>query len=273
MAKQEECSKCKRAKQGGYAGEIKCSFYGRKPVFDDNPCPSFFNGKIKCPECGQEVSPSEKVCPNCGCPMKEDVTPSKNIQSEVSSNANNTTPQTPKKSGAGKVLLFVLVGIALVAGTVFVVKSFSPETQQEEESAKQEMIPVEQEEVRQEQERIAQERAKNLITTPPKSVSDLRDRIIGTRWKVEHSDGIYPVFEFDGSKVREYLMHGGNKTLNNENIYTIREDTHSDCYLIEFGDNYDLLNLKKIFMFVKGTNAVVLYEPRTGARDNLQLLN
>lgn len=146
MAKQEECSKCKRAKQGGYAGEIKCSYYGRKPIFDDSPCPSFFNGEIKCPECGQEVPPSEKVCPNCGCPMKEDVAPSKNNQPEVSSNANNTTPQTPHKSGTGKVLLFVLVGIALVAGTVFVMKSFSSETQQEEESAKQEMIPVEQEE-------------------------------------------------------------------------------------------------------------------------------
>lgn len=271
MAKQEECSKCKRAKQGGYAGEIKCSFYGRKPLFDDSPCSNFLNVNIKCPECGKEVPPSEKVCPNCGCPMKEVVAPSKNNQSEVSSNANNPTPQTPHKSGTGKVLLFVLVALAIVGGTVFVMKSFSSE-KQEKESAKQEIL-MEQEEARQEQERIAQERAKNLITTPPKSVSDLRERIIGTRWKVEHSDGIYPVFEFDGSKVREYLMHGGNKTLNNENTYTIREDTHSDCYLIEFGDNYDLLNLKKIFMFVKGTNAVVLYEPQTGARDNLQLLN
>ena len=126
MAKQEECSKCKRAKQGGYAGEIKCSFYGRKPLFDDSPCSNFLNVNIKCPECGQEVPPSEKACPNCGCPMKEDVAPSKNNQSEVSSNANNPTPQTShKKSGAGKVLLFVLVGIALVAGTVFVMKSFS----------------------------------------------------------------------------------------------------------------------------------------------------
>ena len=129
MAKQEECSKCKRAKQGGYAGEIKCSFYGRKPVFDDSPCSSFLNvnGDVKCPECGQEVSPSVNICPNCGCPMKEDVAPSKNIPSEVSSNANKPTPQTPPKSGTGKVLLFVLLGIALVAGTVFAMKSFSSE--------------------------------------------------------------------------------------------------------------------------------------------------
>ena len=124
-----------------------------------------------------------------------------------------------------------------------------------------------------EQERIEQERAKNLIITPPKSVSDLRDRIIGTRWKVEHSDGIYPVFEFDGSIVYEYSVWKGEKELRNSNSYTIREDFKSDCYLIEFGDNYDIGNLKKIFIFVNGTNAVVLYEPRTGARDNLQLLN
>lgn len=154
MAKQEECSKCKRAKQGGYAGEIKCSFYGRKPVFDDSPCSSFLNVNTKCSECGQEVPPSEKVCPNCGCPLTEDVTPSKNIQPEVSSNANNTTPQTPHKSGTGKVLLFVLVGIALVAGTVFVMKSFSSETQHEEESAKQEMIPMKQEEAGREEARM-----------------------------------------------------------------------------------------------------------------------
>ncbi|MBP5546366.1 MAG: hypothetical protein J6X59_03680 [Bacteroidales bacterium] len=154
MAKQEECSKCKRAKQGGYAGEIKCSFYGRKPVFDDSPCSSFLNVNTKCSECGQEVPPSEKVCPNCGCPLTEDVTPSKNIQLEVSSNANNTTPQTPHKSGTGKVLLFVLVGIALVAGTVFVMKSISSETQHEEESAKQEMIPMKQEEAGREEARM-----------------------------------------------------------------------------------------------------------------------
>ena len=43
MAKQEECSKCKRAKQGGYAGEVKCSFYGRKPQFDGNLCTEFIS--------------------------------------------------------------------------------------------------------------------------------------------------------------------------------------------------------------------------------------
>lgn len=124
MAKQEECSKCKRAKQGGYADEIKCSFYGRKPLFDNSPCPSFLNVNTKCPECGQEVPPSERVCPNCGCPIKEDIIPIKNVQSEINSNSNNSTSQTTHKSGAGKVLLFVLVGLALVAGTVLVMKSF-----------------------------------------------------------------------------------------------------------------------------------------------------
>lgn len=150
-----------------------------------------------------------------------------------------------------------------------------------EKAAKQELLIKQKEkaarleQARIEQQRIEQERAKNLIITPPKSVSDLRDRIIGTRWKVEHSDsdGIYPIFEFNGSMVYGYLVHRGNKELYIEDSYTVKEDSKSDCFLIEFGDDSDMAHLKKIFIFVKGTDAVVLYEPMTGARDNLQLLN
>ena len=147
---------------------------------------------------------------------------------------------------------------------------------QQEEAAKQEMLIKQQEEAaRLEQERIEQERAKNLIITPPKSVSDLRNRIIGTIWTVEHrdSEGIYPIFEFDGSMVYEYSVWKGKKELRNRNSYTIKEDFESDCYLIEFGDNYDIGNLKKIFLFVNGTNKVVLYEPATNSKDYLQLIN
>lgn len=43
MAKKEECTVCKKAKTGGYAGEIKCSFYGRKPQFDGNSCTEFIS--------------------------------------------------------------------------------------------------------------------------------------------------------------------------------------------------------------------------------------
>ena len=43
MAKKEECTVCKKAKTGGYAGEIKCSFYGRKPQFDGNSCTAFIS--------------------------------------------------------------------------------------------------------------------------------------------------------------------------------------------------------------------------------------
>lgn len=75
MAKQEECSKCKRAKQGSFAGEIKCSFYGRKPQFDGNTCPNYWDENIekKCPDCGQTVSPTASTCPNCGCPLSQHV--------------------------------------------------------------------------------------------------------------------------------------------------------------------------------------------------------
>ena len=111
MAKQEECSKCKRAKQGGYAGEIKCSFYGRKPQFDDSPCPSFSNKNVKCPECGQEVPPSEKVCPNCGCPLEQNKPNRNNSYSE--SNSSTSTHSAKKTSYVPLIVVVVIVAILL----------------------------------------------------------------------------------------------------------------------------------------------------------------
>lgn len=129
MAKQEECSKCKRAKQGGYAGEIKCSFYGRKPVFDDSPCSSFLNvnGDVKCPECGQEVSPSVNICPNCGCPMKEESFIQPEIYNSIDNSnickENKRTDGTHKKKKS--LLWLILVGLAIIA-TIIAVVLLSP---------------------------------------------------------------------------------------------------------------------------------------------------
>ena len=115
MAKQEECSNCKRAKQGSYAGEIKCTFYGRKPLFDDSPCPSFFNGYIKCPECGKEVLPSKKVCPNCGCPLKED-SPQKSNITQPDNASQNTTNTTKKSNKTPLYALLLILGIGALIG-------------------------------------------------------------------------------------------------------------------------------------------------------------
>lgn len=86
MANQTECTICTKAKQGGY-GEIKCSFYGRKPQFDDTPCPHYSKNETsgitececqsdssnaRCPECGPEVSQQSSTCSTCGFPMKDD---------------------------------------------------------------------------------------------------------------------------------------------------------------------------------------------------------
>ncbi len=118
MAKQEECSKCKRAKQGGYAGEIKCSFYGRKPLFDDSPCSNFLNVNIKCPECGQEVPPSEKVCPNCGCPMKEESPQKSNITQpdNASQNTTNISNTTKKSNKIPLYTLLIILGLGVLIG-------------------------------------------------------------------------------------------------------------------------------------------------------------
>ena len=362
MAKQEECEKCERAKQSSYASEMKCSFYGRKPKFDGKSCPRF----PRCPECGQETPSTASVCPNCGCPLKSNISEKSTSNSTKKTNhkdlyeilqilvisvfvmvpvyyfstkATTLTTEwisfcknhpsaesiyhkfesiTPANSiSIYQELVKTLANNEKNSGEkcdafyyMFTLLTFDIDSHHDKDSdgkysdddvARFNEITESQDFImatahsgggkdirddlqtfaklsgsnilQTEQKGLEQERAKNLITTPPKSVSDLRDRIIGTRWKVEHSDYIYPIYEFDGSKVREYLVRGGDKSLNNENSYTIREDAKSDCYLIEFGDNYEMLNLKKIIMFVKGTNAVVLYEPMTGSRDNLQLLN
>lgn len=86
MANQTECTNCAKAKQNGY-GEIKCSFYGRKPQFDDTPCPHYSKNETsgttececqsdssnaRCPECGPEVSQQSSTCSTCGFPMKDD---------------------------------------------------------------------------------------------------------------------------------------------------------------------------------------------------------
>lgn len=115
-----------------------------------------------------------------------------------------------------KKLAMLLCVAAIATGAI---SCESKAKKEAEEAAKQEMLIKQQEEAarleqeRIEQERIEQERAKNLIITPPKSVSDLRNRIIGTIWTVEHrdSEGIYPIFEFDGSMVSEYSVWKGKK--------------------------------------------------------------
>lgn len=154
MAKQEECSKCKRAKQGGYAGEIKCSFYGRKPLFDDSPCSNFLNVNIKCPECGQEVPPSEKVCPNCGCPMKEE-SPQKSSITQSDNSSQNTTNTTKKSNKTPLYTLLILLGLGVLIGLpVYIISRENKAKKEAEEAAKQEMLV---EAARQEQERIEQE--------------------------------------------------------------------------------------------------------------------
>lgn len=43
MAKEEECRQCTKCKIGSY-GTLKCSFYGRKPEFNEESCPKFIKG-------------------------------------------------------------------------------------------------------------------------------------------------------------------------------------------------------------------------------------
>lgn len=135
MAKQEECSKCKRAKQGSFAGEIKCSFYGRKPQFDGNACPNYWDENVekRCPDCGQAVDPTASTCPNCGCPLEQ------SVDNTVNRNNNIDFPAakllTPKAESIlckygevikilGLIAMIIIFAYAIVAFVKIVEKNF-----------------------------------------------------------------------------------------------------------------------------------------------------
>lgn len=78
MAKKEECAGCPKAKKGFNEDEIRCSYFGRTPVFDDTPCsylhPEAKANEIKqdtkkCPECGKEAPIDASKCMYCGLPF------------------------------------------------------------------------------------------------------------------------------------------------------------------------------------------------------------
>lgn len=79
---------------------------------------------IKCPECGKEISDKATTCPNCGCPIKEDVSEvtssaeKENVGgiSESNSMTQNQMPGVKEKSKAP----FIIVG-ALVAALLLIV--------------------------------------------------------------------------------------------------------------------------------------------------------
>lgn len=115
MAKQEECSKCTNARKESRSKEVRCSFYGRVPQYDEQPCSHFSCNTQQCPECGKEVPPSEKVCPNCGCPLKEESPQKSNItQSDISS--QNTTNTTKKSNKTPLYALLLILGIGALIG-------------------------------------------------------------------------------------------------------------------------------------------------------------
>lgn len=120
MAKKEECIVCKRAKMGGYAGEIKCTFYGRKPQFDETACSNFVDaGEVVCNL--DKPKPSKKTAADIinehkqqEADLREEIRKKYNIEGDISEEQyqqlrtiyleeGNTTPTTnsPKVSKYG----------------------------------------------------------------------------------------------------------------------------------------------------------------------------
>lgn len=122
MAKQEECTKCKKARQDSF-GEIKCSFYGRKPQFNGESCPNYWDRNTeRCPECGQEVSPTASICPNCGYPLKKE-----SPQKSNSTQSDNTTNTTKKSKKAPLYALLLILGLGVLIGlSVYIISNDGP---------------------------------------------------------------------------------------------------------------------------------------------------
>lgn len=60
MAKEEECRQCSKCKVSSY-GTLKCSFYGRTPIFDETPCSKFKKGASSVGTRKNTVIPKEVV--------------------------------------------------------------------------------------------------------------------------------------------------------------------------------------------------------------------
>ena len=69
---------------------------------------------IKCPECGKEISDRASTCPNCGCPVKADVSNVDNSAKDTNNTDANQISETNKKNKIPMIIGAFIAVIVLV---------------------------------------------------------------------------------------------------------------------------------------------------------------
>lgn len=68
-------------------------------------------GMIKCIDCGQDISDSSKICPNCGCPTSKSIKAEKDRKTQEA--WNNMSPKEKKIGTIVTIVIFAVIAIFL----------------------------------------------------------------------------------------------------------------------------------------------------------------
>ena len=76
---------------------------------------------IKCPECGKEISDRASTCPNCGCPVKADVS---NVDNSAKNTNNTDANQISETNKKNKIPMIIGAFIAVVVLVILAIILF-----------------------------------------------------------------------------------------------------------------------------------------------------
>ena len=76
---------------------------------------------IKCPECGKEISDRASTCPNCGCPVKADVS---NVDNSAKDTNNTDANQISETNNKNKIPMIIGAFIAVVVLVILAIILF-----------------------------------------------------------------------------------------------------------------------------------------------------
>ena len=100
---------------------------------------------IKCKECGKEISSKAKSCPNCGCPIEEDVSFSaQETKEKLVENDNKIVEnQNPKENSSGGCFVFIIAMFFIIGLTWFSVSDGLGDLDSEPENIETEEVAEE----------------------------------------------------------------------------------------------------------------------------------
>lgn len=185
---------------GSYAGEIKCTFYGRKPQFDETPCSNFVDaGEVVCnlDKPKPQLVPSRNTAADIinehiqqEADLRDEIRKKYNIEGDISEEQykqlcaiykeeekNTATPNVEKKKTKQTInketvwIIAIVLGLGIIFGGLFLWNSYVDRKNAEILAERAERERIKQEQIRQnrieqeqrEKERIEQERKKQEL--------------------------------------------------------------------------------------------------------------